>query len=321
MNGVTLVTGASGFIGRHLCKYLSAKEENLRLLVRSNSALSNQSKAELVTGDLEDEDSLLRACDGVERVFHLAGIAHAGTSIHTSLKRVNVEGTENLLKACRVSGVRRVVFISSIMAQPLDGSAELGPLIFNYANSKKLAEEILLGAQSQQFQVTILRPVNVYGPGMKGNIASLIRRINNGSLPPLPNLENTLSLVGVEDVCKAALLAAEQDTAVGEIYPLSDGVSYTPNSIEGAIYDALGRKKPGWRTPRMVFYAASLGAQIANNLGVWKNDIGLRTYRNLVGEGTSQTVSCEKITTELGYQPSQTFYDALPDIIEHMRLD
>lgn len=325
---LALVTGASGFIGSHLCNSLAASGQRVRAAVRVGtdtselkSRLGNAiDRVELVEIDFSDKRSLLQACSQVRTVIHAAGIAHAGTTDSDLLTKVNVEATRSLAKASQEAGTFQFVYISSTLAQVHDIATASTASADNYGLSKKMGEEALLEFAHENFKVSILRPANVYGPGMKGNIASMIRRIHSGSLPSLPLLNNSLSLVSVADLCQAALLAAQSSSASTEIYPVSDGVSYTPNTIEDAIYGALGRKKPGWRTPRMIFYAASLGAEIANDLGVWKNDIGLRTYRNLTGQGVSQAVTCEKITTELGYQPSQTFYDALPSIIEHMKL-
>ncbi|MCG8415090.1 MAG: hypothetical protein MI746_12795, partial [Pseudomonadales bacterium] len=131
-------------------------------------------------------------------------------------------------------------------------------------------------------------------------------------------VSNEIPLVSVEDLCEAAILAAESSGSAGQIYTVTDGQAYTPNDIEAAVYEALGQKKPGWHTPRMVFYAASLGAQIANNLGLWNNDLGLRTYRNLTGQGTGPVPSNEKICAELGFQPQRTFQSELPAILAAM---
>lgn len=351
MTAKALITGASGFIGTHLCTALTkgagdrlkshaspdslnspvpsashAAFDSLRIFTRGLSepdGLSKLPSTEIIYGSLNEPEKVARACSGVEVVFHLAGIAHVGTKSAEQLHKTNVEGTRILLKACLEAGVTRLVYFSSVLAQDLDEDGnyegnrparvpDSTPPVSDYAKSKKAAEDLLLEAGSEHFQPVILRPVNVYGPGMKGNIAGLIRRIRNGYLPPLPRLDNQLPLVSVADLCEAALLAAQSPAAAGQIYTVTDGREYTPTSLESAIYAVLGRKKPGWHSPRMVFYAASLGAQLLNNLGIWNNDLGLRTYRNLV---ENSEASCEKISTELGYKPSRTFDQELPAIL------
>ena len=312
---LALVTGASGFIGSHLCSRLIERGYSVRALVRESSSIETLSSLESVDiqrGELSDSIALTTACREVDCVFHLAGLAHAGLQDGERFRQVNVEGTRAVVNACLEAGVSTMVYFSSILARELD---EGGQGASEYARSKKAAEEFVLQAAGEKFSPVVLRPVNVYGPGMKGNIAGLIRRIQAGHLPPLPRLQNQLSLVSVQDLCDAAILASHHPAAAGQIYPVSDGQAYTPNTLESAIYACVGRKKPSWHCPRMVFYAASLGAQILNNLGVWNNDLGLRSYRNLIANSTA---SCEKITTEMGYQPTRTFDDELPGILAEL---
>lgn len=331
---LALITGATGFIGRHLVRKLIESGWRVRALVREKDKSGLLDRCEQQVGTLQDQDILHSACDGVDVIFHLAGIAHVGTSDTNLLDSVNVEGTRKLVEASQHQAVPRFVYFSSILAATPDESA--------YAASKKRAEELVLAAANERFQPSILRPVNVYGVGMRGNIAALIRRINKGSLPPLPKLQNQLPMISVEDLVEVACRAAKSSVSTGQIYPVGDGQPYTPTSLESAIYAALGRKKPAWHTPRVVFFLASLLAQTANSLGLWKNDLGLRTYRNLVGGGPrangrerqvgregqagqerqeeqDSRYYCEKISIELGYHPVQTFQDVLPDILAAMQ--
>ncbi len=311
-NKTALITGASGFIGSRLCELLAA-EYQIHILLRSNSMalLSANQALKVFKADLPDSEGLAAACEAVDIIFHTAGIAHTGNVTGDEYQRVNVEGTGTLIDAAKQAGVKKLVFFSSILA----AGPEHGTNFSDYAKSKKDAEDLLSAEAADQFQCTILRPVNVYGPGMKGNIAGLIRRIKSGDLPPLPKLENELPLISVHDLCEAAILAAESDQANGKIYALSDGESYTPNTLENSIYEALGRKKPTWRSPRMVFYAASLAAQIANSTGLWKNDLGLRTYCNLTGQISTNIAAGSDISADLGFQPQHSFQSELPDIL------
>ena len=223
------------------------------------------------------------------------------------MRRVNVQGTDAVCRACQSAGIARLVYFSSSLATNPESSV--------YAETKRAAEEIVLTAgksETSPLHVTVLRPVNVYGVGMKGNIAALLGRIHSGRMPPLPRLQNRLALISVTDLCRAALLVAAGKQASGNIYTVTDGEAYTPSRIEAAVYAALGRKKPNWPTPRVVFYAASLGAQLANKLGLWNNDLGLRTYRNLVADNP---VSCDKIAADLGFSPAESLETALPRIL------
>ena len=257
-----------------------------------------------------------QACRNARAVFHLASIAHVGTADESVLQHSIVEGTQQLAAAAKQAGVASFVYFSSSLAAAAGDRAAS-----SYARCKKAAEESVLGLADQHFRVCVLRPVNVYGPGMKGNLAGLIRHIRAGRLPSLPRLSHRVPLVAVQDLCQAAILAAENPRSAGRIYTVTDSRCHTPNSIETAIYQALGKKKPGWHSPRVVFYLAAAAAQLANDLGLWRNNLGLRTYRNLTGQGAGAALyqdigaASEQLAAELGYRPQRSFRDELPAIL------
>src|SRR5690606_21939893 len=107
----------------------------------------------------------------------------------------------------------RIVFFSSSLA------AATGPQLSEYGRAKRDAEELLLtAAREGRIEVCCLRPVNVYGLGMQGNLLTMIRLIRKGVFPPLPRQAASVSLVGNRDLCEAALLAAAAPQANGQIY-------------------------------------------------------------------------------------------------------
>ena len=310
---LALVIGATGFIGKHLVEELLQRGYQVRVYSRQDyptDFIQGFAKSNWFTGAIDDLEALGTACEGVQTVFHLANISHVNHPDPQLLQQVNVIGTGDICDACASAGVKRLVYFSSALA------ADPGSSL--YADSKLAAEKLVLAAgksESGSLHVTVLRPVNVYGAGMRGNIAGLINRIGKGSMPPLPRLENRLALISVKDLCRAAVAVAEGEHASGRIYTLTDGELYTPSRIEAAVYAALARKKPNWATPRVVFYAAALGAQLANLSGIWKNDMGLRTYRNLVAD---KPVTCEKIATDLEFFASESLETVMPDILAHL---
>lgn len=309
---LVLVIGASGFIGRHLTKLLLDRGFAVRVLSRRrylDAGFSEIDERDWLTGDFCDPSVLQAACEGITAIFHLANIAHVKYCDHAELRRVNVSGARLVKDMATAAGVSYLIYFSSILADEPGHS--------HYACSKLGAENALINEEEEgsggKLSVTILRPANVYGPGMKGNIATLIKRIKMGKVPPLPKLNNRLALISVSDLAIASLMTLNSSKANGKIYTLTDGQNYTPKRIEAAVYQAIGRKLPRWTTPTSIFYAASLGAQIANSLGIWKNDLGLRTYRNLV---TDRPRSNKDIFDDLGFVPSQTLETGLPDILQ-----
>jgi len=299
-----LVTGANGFIGRHLCSTLRQEGYSVRAMVRQPQTFPDIDGIASCVGDLEDPDSLSQACAGIHTVYHLAGVAHTGKSWQPLYQRLIVEATENLLEAAKAAGVIRMVYFSSSLAE----AAELHPkLASSYGLAKLEAEKILQKAQQRaEMEIAILRPVNVYGPGMKGNIAAMIRLVKKRRLPPLPRLQNHISLVGVKDLCRAAVLAGTMSRAAGGTWLVSDGRSYRINDIEAAVYKALGLEKPGWHSPRVVLYLAALGAELLGK------GIGLKTYQSLVNDSLFDS---RKLEAELGFKPATSLYEELPAII------
>lgn len=310
---LALVLGATGFIGQHLVERLQQQGYRVRIYSRktyAEASIPGVEESDWITGSIDDSVSLQAACAGADCVFHLASVAHVNSPDQEAMRRVNVQGTDSICSACLSAGVARLVYFSSSLATNPTGSV--------YAETKRAAEKIVLAAgksEAAALHVTVLRPVNVYGVGMKGNIAGLINRIARGRIPPLPRLQNRLALISVSDLCRAALVAAEGGQPSGNIYTLSDAEAYTPNRVEAAVYVALGRKRPRWHSPRVIFYAAALAAQLVDRIGIRKNDLGLRTYRNLVSD---QAVGGDNFADELGYKPTQSLESELPRILKSL---
>ncbi|PCI77060.1 MAG: hypothetical protein COB20_09000 [SAR86 cluster bacterium] len=305
-----LITGATGFIGLALCRRLLEEDFDVRVLLRNPAKivlLSSSIIAEPVLGDLHDQQSLVEACAGVDTILHLAGVAHVSRT--TKGDDTNVVGSENLLKAAVQQNVRRIVFLSSSLANA--AAANSGD-ITAYGKGKRTAELLMLEAADRgQIEALILRPVNVYGVKMKGNIASMISMIHRGRLPRLPALSSKISLLGVEDLASAILLAANSDLT-SRIYTVTDGQEYPIAAIEEAIYRCLGKRLSRWRTPAVILYAASVLAGAMARLRGRDTGISSRTYRNLTADNLFKN---EDICAELGFQPSQNLYQVLPKIV------
>src|SRR5580704_19450602 len=172
------LTGATGFIGQHLLRELPNRGHRLRVLLRRPASVPALT-ASAVIGDLARPQNLAAALEGVDAVIHSAGVAHAMSGVPEDDYRVlNTEATIGLARAARRAGARRFVFLSSIRAQTgptaeevLTEELESRPTD-GYGKSKLAAER---GLAELDVDWVALRPVLVYGHGVKGNMAQLMQ--------------------------------------------------------------------------------------------------------------------------------------------------
>ena len=315
-----LVTGATGFIGKNLCEYLLASGFSVRALIKDeNSPVLNPNRnLEQCFGDLLDQVSLKKVCKNVDFVVHLAGLAHVSQSTSEQFYETNVCGTESLLAAAIEAKVKRFVFMSSSLASLAESE---GAATTTYGRAKLAAEKSVMSQHCDgNIECVVLRPVNVYGRGMRGNIATLVSLVSKRLAPPLPRLRTLISLVSVEDVCEATRLSIISEKACGKIYTLTDGIQYVISDIEKAIYGQFGRRVPKWQTPRLLLYISCMGIEYIGKflcvLGIrfsFLSSLGIKTYHNLVEDNLFGN---DKIIEELGFNPKTTFYCSLPKIVE-----
>lgn len=198
------VTGATGFIGRHLLREAAAIGFEVRALTRRDQPPAPG--VEWVAGDLDDRPALTRLCAGAEAVIHVAGVINAPD--RAGFERGNVGGTLNMLRAARDTGVRRFVHVSSLAAREPDLS--------DYGRSKARSER-MVAASSLGW--TIVRPPAVYGPGDR-EMLEMFRMARRGivALPP----GGRLSVIAAEDLARLLLVAAVTPDMAGALYEPDD---------------------------------------------------------------------------------------------------
>jgi nucleoside-diphosphate-sugar epimerase len=248
-----LVTGATGFVGRAVVTALAADGEEVYAAVRTGGSDGPlppfpQGIGVARHGDLAGPVDWAPLLAGIDWVVHLAGIAHAGPGIaEEHYDRVNHRATAALAKAARTAGVARLVFISSIRAQAGPAADHVvserdEPRPTDPYGRSKLAAERAVARSGVPF--TILRPVLVYGPGVKGNLRALMRL---AALPvPLPFAALTArrSLASLANLAAAITFVLRRDACVGETYVVADAAPLTIGEIVAALRHGIGRK-PG----------------------------------------------------------------------------
>jgi UDP-glucose 4-epimerase len=315
------VTGAGGFIGRPLCSALQERGDTVVAGLRSRSPGPWN---RMLLNDLAYSCPSASEINGVDCVIHLAGKAHALGELRQDEDvyfRINVEATRKLLESCRAAAVRRFVFISSVKAAGEDGLVALDETTVcrpdtPYGRSKLEAERLVLYGGYVPEPV-VLRLSMVYGPTAKGNLPHMIRAIHRGYFPPLPETGNKRSMVHIEDVVNAVLLAADAPAARGQTYIVTGGRDYSTREIYQGICEALGKPVPRWSVPPRALQAlAKLGDRIGRLRGkrfMFDSD----ALHKLTG---SEVYSCEKIERELGFRPEQDLQTALPEIVAFLGL-
>lgn len=310
-----LVTGGTGFIGRRLVAALRERNARLRALVRSVSSVPpDWDGVEIVAGELADAASLARACAGMDIVIHAAGFAHADAAATPDFAArhwtVNAEGTFRLLDAAVTAGVERFIFLSSVKAVGEPGPHCVderwdAPPETPYGRAKRAAEQrvLALGHESGLHAVN-LQPVLVYGPGMKANLARLIEAVRRGWCPPLPETGNRRSLVHVDDVAQAVLLAAAHLAARGQTYLVTDGRPYSGRELYLIIRQALGWSAPRWTAPAGMLYGTATLADGALWLTGRRDRPAHAALDKLLGWACYDST---RIGRELGYRPDWTF--------------
>jgi nucleoside-diphosphate-sugar epimerase len=240
-----LVTGASGFVGRALVGELAAAGKSVRAAMRQPADVFPRSVEVVAVSDLTRPVEWRALLKDVDTVVHLAGIAHAGPGIaEEAYDRVNRVATEELAHAASAVGIRRLVFMSSIRAQCGPQSARVlteadPPQPTDAYGRSKLAAEDAVRASAVPF--TILRPVLIYGPGVKGNLDRLLRLAHSPWPLPLGLCRNRRSLLARRNLIAAVLLALESPAMAGETYNVADPAPLTLADIVEALRAGLGR--------------------------------------------------------------------------------
>ena len=228
-----LVTGADGFVGRHLVPYLAAQGYKVIAASRAMTAFEGQNTVAVPLPDLArpvDWQPLLELCDVV---VHLAGIAHQFSN-DDLYDRVNHQATASLARAASRCGTAHLIFVSSIAAQSgsssdRDLSEEDVPAPSNGYGRSKLAAELAVHAAGVPF--TILRPVVIYGDGEKGNFAT-VRRISRLPIPlPFAALTARRSVLSIENFKSAIATVLKNPQARGETFIVSDPMAVTVGDL------------------------------------------------------------------------------------------
>lgn len=304
-----LVTGANGFLGSWVVRRLCQEGHEVFSLVRKNSDLSELEgvPTQFRHGDVTDLHSLLEAFEGMDSVFHLAGLIAYKKSQRAQMEKVNVDGTSNVVDACRATHVRRLVHLSSVVAIGAGWNPEqilneksaynLSRLNLGYFETKRKAEQIVLSAcQKNRLDAVILNPSTIYGPGdaRKGSRKTQLK-VAQGKFRFYTR--GGVSVVALEDAVDGIISAWKKGRS-GERYILS-GENLLIKDLFKIIAQEAGQSPPQTEIPSWILH-------VLGTVGDWLTFLGMNSSLSRENAWTSTLYhwfDSSKAQQELDFKP------------------
>jgi len=315
---VSLVTGASGFVGSHLVAELLATEgESVRALVRRAESAAELHGAEVRIGDVRDSAIVQEAIQGVDVVYHCA-VAAGPTYSSREAYDVALTGARNVLEGLRRTGKGRAVLLTSslvIGARPFDGATEDLPYqrTGDPAIDAKIEIEQMAWEYEQHYgvEVTVLRPGFIYGPRDRRNLPQMIQALRNGRFAYIGSRDNIIPMVYISDMIQALRLAARTPGARGRAYHVTDGSRTTIGEFIDYLAELLGCPPPRKVIPFWIPYLGCLLFESLATLHLYRGPAPInRIALNFLGY--SRFLDITRARRELGYEPQVLYRDGLP---------
>jgi len=288
-----LVTGGTGFLGGNLVRELVRRGEKVRVLVRRDVEIGG---AEAVRGELEDAESLRRAVEGCELVYHLAASLDYFAG-QRELDKVNVEGSRNLMEACVEGGVKRVVYSSSVAVTDRT----------RYGKSKRRAEDVVM-EYGDRIEIVVLRFAPIYGPGSR-QMTELIGAVKNGVMGEVKKRRPYWThMVDIRNAVDALLLGKSGKQGV---YTIADA-----EAIEaGELYEMVRKKVGAERkvVPYWGLFLYALVSEVRWRLTKRGQKINLDYLRVLAQERRYEIGEARE---GLGYEPRIGVREGIRDLLD-----
>jgi nucleoside-diphosphate-sugar epimerase len=323
-----LITGGTGFVGRHLARRLLAQGDSVRVLGRNFAGVQDliAAGATPIAADLRDVKSVITACKGAEVIFH-AGALSEPWGKRRDFFAVNVDGTQAVIAGCKMHGVRRLVYVSS-PSVVFDGTDQIDapesvpyPRRFAsvYSLTKKLGEDLVNSARREGgLETVILRPKAIFGPGDRALLPRLIAAARRRRLPQIGDGANRVDLTYVENVAHALILAATAPKATGHTYTITNDAH--PRLWE-VIRDALiALKLPPIRRRIPLDMALTLAGALETVAMLTGKEPTLTRYTVTILART-QTYSIRAAQRDLGYAPVIALGEGIVRTLAAMRED
>ncbi|UCB44131.1 MAG: SDR family oxidoreductase [Dehalococcoidales bacterium] len=311
------VTGAAGHLGANLVRSLINRDWQVRAVIHHDTKALEGLNIERVSGDILEEESLKRALNGVDVVFHLAGRISIVSWDRKEVEAVNITGVKNVVEVCKSAGVKRLIHTSSFHAhkqEPLDEPLDESRPLYDgkyppYNHSKAEGEKIVRAAIEQGLDTIIINPGGMLGPNdfKPSHFGSTLLSIAKGKLPALVNAG--LCWVDIRDVAEGMIIACEHAEAGSKFILSGNWVSLV--DIAQKVATMIGVKPPPMVLPMWI---AKSSAPLATLLDQIRGKRPLFTPIAMKELESNHNISYAKANRELDYEPrplEQTLSDTI----------
>jgi len=315
-----LVTGGKGFLGKHLVSKLSQVGQSVRVLARPHDEpnVEGSSENDIVWGDIRDQNAVEKAVDGVDRVIHLVSNFRKGGSDKREAYSINVEGTENVLRAALKYGVKQLIHCSTIGVHgnvrsiPANEDTPFNPGDL-YQETKLIAERrVWEFYENTKLPITVIRPISMLGPGDL-RMLKLFRMIKKGRFVIVGNGKPFFQPAYIDDVVQGFIHCLDNDKAVGEVFIIG-GEEYLPlKDLFWLIAEQLEVDPPKLRVPLLpVLWLAFLIELICTPLNI---EPPLHRRRVSFFQN-NRAFSVEKARRLLGFEPQVSLREGIRRTIQ-----
>lgn len=322
MNKV-LVTGAYGFLGRYMVRELTSHGYHVIAFGRDKSKLQEleSPEVEIFQGDFCNLNDIVSAAKGADYVIH-CGALLKGWGRREEYIYTNVEGTRNVIEACRRNDVKRLVYCSSPSTHATRDNFNITEADYNpdnrlsyYNESKIIAEKIVREQNDVPF--AIIRPRGLCGIGDTNMLPALINANRTIGIPLFENGNVIVDLTCIENVALSLRLCMEKDEASGQVYNITNGEPQKLTELADSMFTKLGMKPKYRKLPFGLLYgAAGLLEGIYKLLGKYDAAPPITRYQ-LCTLGRSQVFNITKARRELGYEPKISLHEMIDQYAVH----
>ncbi len=312
-----LVTGANGFIGSNLVKRLVENGNTVTSMVRKTSDLTflERIDTQIIYGDINDTVSLEKAVQGIDKVYHVAGLA-ADWGPYEIFEKINLQGTKNIANIAYKNNIKKLIYISTVAFHGfgktnMTEESEVSKNLIPYSKTKYLAEKWLWKFSNETgMPVTAVRPGNVYGINDRTFISKYIDALLQGKFMEVNKGKSKTCPVYIENLIDIITLTGNEEKANGQAFIATDGLDIDWHTFNTKLADALKIKLPKASIPYSIAMpVARIYYGIHKTLGI-KSEPFLTPYRINNG-GKDYHFSIQKLNKYFDYKPKIDIDEAM----------